>query len=260
MAGVSAPNGWSSSWWAISAQCAAGLVLYVTTSLSAGVLSGSAVLGVVVSGPVLLGAVVSWRRWGRGTHSLEPGPTRAHEPGFWALALVGSVVCFFGGQSLAVWLHGEYGSPAFDTAQSAQGATPVPLLLFALVVAAPVGEEALMRGLIYPLLRRRWSVVVSALVSSLAFAVLHGNVVQVAVTLPLGMLLAFVYEHVNRLWPVIVLHSLFNLASILVPVDLIAVMATPVVFSMALAGVVTVLAVMHPSADRGDRGEGALSR
>lgn len=211
-------------------------------------------MGVVVCGPVILGAVVFWRRWERGTWTPESGSTGIDEPRFWGLALVGLVLCFVGGQSSAVWLHTEYGSPAFDSAQSTQSGAPLVLLLFALVVAAPVGEEALMRGLVYPLLRRRWPVVVSALVSSLAFAALHGNIVQVAVALPLGLLLAFVYERVDRLWPVIVLHSLFNLASILVPVSLVAVMATPAVFSIALAGVVAVLMALHPIAGRGDRG------
>lgn len=260
MAGVSDRGGWSASWWVIGAQCLAGLALYVTTSLSVGLLSGSAVLGVVVCGPVLLGAVVLWRRWDRGTWSPGPGTTRANEPRFWALALVGLLFCFLGGQSLAVWLHTEYGSSAFDTVQNAQSAAPVMSLLFALLVAAPMAEEALMRGLVYSLLRRRWSVIASALVSSLTFAALHGNLVQIAVALPLGMLLAFIYEHVNRLWPVIVLHSLFNLASALVPVALVAVMATPAVFSIMLAGVVALLVAMYPTTGQADHGERALSR
>ncbi|MGW5875370.1 CPBP family intramembrane glutamic endopeptidase [Nocardiopsis terrae] len=159
-----------------------------------------------------------------------------------------------------MWLYAEYGSPVFDAAQSAQNTVPVVLLLFALVVAAPAGEEALMRGLIYPLLRRRWPVLASTLVSSVTFAALHGNPVQIAVALPLGMLLAFVYEHVPRLWPVIVLHALFNLASALVPVYLVEAMATPVVFSVALTGVVAVLVAVHPVTAGGDREGKALSR
>ena len=127
---------------------------------------------------------------------------------------------------------------------------PVLLLLFAMVVAAPAGEEALMRGLVYPLLRRRWPVAAAALVSSLAFALLHGNLVQIAVALPLGLLLAFVYEHVRRLWPVIVLHALFNLAAALVPVPLVEVLATPAVFTIALAGATAVLVAVYPRQPR----------
>lgn len=247
----------SSSWWAIGAQCAAGLALYVAVSLSVALLSGSAVLGAVVSGLLTLGAVVAWRRWQRGTSAPGPLSARAQDPGFWGLVLFGMVLCFFGGQSLALWLHDRYGSSGFDSVQGAQNAVPVLLLLFAMVVAAPAGEEALMRGLVYPLLRRRWPVVVSALVSSLVFAVLHGNLVQIAVALPLGVLLAFVYEHVNRLWPVVVLHALFNLASALVPMSLIEVLATPAVFSIALFGAAAVLVAVHPG--RQPRGLGVTS-
>ncbi|MFE1170376.1 CPBP family intramembrane glutamic endopeptidase [Nocardiopsis sp. NPDC058789] len=246
MSAPSVSTGRSSSWWAITAQCAAGLALYVSTSLSVALLSGSAVLGAVVSGLVILGAVVVWRRWQNGTWAPGPLSARAQDPGFWGLVLFGLVLCFFGGQALALWLHARYGSSAFDSVQGAQNAVPVLLLLFAMIVAAPAGEEALMRGLVHPLLRRRWPVVVSALVSSLVFAALHGNLVQIAVALPLGVLLAFVYEHVNRLWPVIVLHALFNLASALVPVPLIEVLATPAVFCPALAGAAAVLVAVHP--------------
>ncbi|MEV2278287.1 type II CAAX endopeptidase family protein [Nocardiopsis sp. NPDC049922] len=242
-------GGRSHSWWAIIAQCAVGLLLYVTVSLTVGLLSGSAVLGAAVSGPVVFGAVVVWRRWAFGAWSSRPVSEQAKEPRFWAFVLVGLVLCFLGGQSLAVWLYSALGSSAFDTAQSAQNAAPVALLLFALLVAAPAGEEALMRGLIHPLLRRRWPVLASALVSSAVFAALHGNLVQVAVALPLGVLLAFVHEHVGRLLPVVALHALFNLASVVVPVPLVEAMATPAVFAAVLLGAVAVLTVLHPTRD-----------
>ncbi|MDE3723972.1 type II CAAX endopeptidase family protein [Nocardiopsis sp. N85] len=250
---TSAHSGRSRSWAAIIAQCAAGLVLYVTVSFTVGLLSGSPVLGAAVSGPVVLGAVAIWRRRTFGSGASRPVSEQAREAGFWVFALAGLMLCFLGGQSLAVWLYAEYGSPVFDAAQSAQSAVPVALLLFALVVAAPAGEEALMRGLVYPLLRRRWPVVVSALVSSVVFAALHGNPVQIAVALPLGMLLAFVYEHVGRLWPVIALHALFNLASVLVPVHLVEAMATPVVFSTMLVGAAAALMMLYPARSDGER-------
>ncbi|GAB2481167.1 CPBP family intramembrane glutamic endopeptidase [Nocardiopsis aegyptia] len=249
----SARRGRSRSWWAIIAQCAAGLLLYVGVSLTVGMLSGSAVLGVAVSGPVVFGAVAVWRRRTFGAWSARLVSDQAKEPRFWVFVLVGLVMCFLGSQSLAVWLYDALGSPAFDTAQSAQNAAPVALLLLALVVAAPAGEEALMRGLIHPLLRRRWPVAASALASSAVFAALHGNLVQVAVALPLGVLLAFVYEHVGRLWPVVALHALFNLASVVVPVRLVEAMATPVVFSAVLLGAAAVLAVLHPTPGNDDR-------
>ncbi|WP_053617999.1 CPBP family intramembrane glutamic endopeptidase [Nocardiopsis sp. NRRL B-16309] len=221
-------------------------------SLTVGLLSGSAVLGAAVSGPVVLGAVVVWRRWTFGAWSAGPVSEQARGIQFWALALTGLVMCFLGGQTLAVWLYAALGSTSFDATQNAQNAVPVALLLFALVIAAPVGEEALIRGLIYPLLRRRWPALAAALVSSAVFAALHGNLVQVAVALPLGVLLALVYEHVGMLWPVVALHALFNLASVLVPVPLVEAMATPVVFSLALAGAAVVMMALHPTDDDRD--------
>ncbi|MGW5875369.1 hypothetical protein ACWFMI_02285 [Nocardiopsis terrae] len=72
MTGVRAGGGRSCSWWVISAQCVGGLALYVTTSLSVGLLSGSAVLGAIVSGLVVLCAVALWRRRAPTRRALSP--------------------------------------------------------------------------------------------------------------------------------------------------------------------------------------------
>ncbi|WP_435113718.1 CPBP family intramembrane glutamic endopeptidase [Nocardiopsis synnemataformans] len=244
---MSVSNNRSRSWLVILTQCAAGLLLYITTSFTVGLLSGSPVLGAAVSGPLVLGAVVAWRRWTFGAWSSQPASGKVEKTEFWAIVMVGLVLCFLGGQTLAVSIYTEYGSPTFDAAQSSRDAVPVVVLLLALVVAAPAGEEALMRGLIYPLLRLRLPVLSAALMSSTMFAALHGNPVQIAVALPLGMLLAFVYEHVRRICPVIALHALFNLASVLVPVHLVEAVATPAVFSIALVGTASILILLHPS-------------
>jgi membrane protease YdiL (CAAX protease family) len=66
--------------------------------------------------------------------------------------------------------------------------------------------------------------------------VLHGNLVQIALTVPLGMLLAFVYEACQRLWPVILMHVVFNMASSFVPPELIRPIAQlPLVLALLVA-------------------------
>src|SRR5699024_12270471 len=118
--------------------------------------------------------------------------------------------------------------PPFPTRRSSDLALVLPLSL----VIAPIGEEALLRGLIYPVLRKRVSVLVAVLISATTFALMHGNIVQIAATLPLAVLLALVYERTRSLWPCVLAHVGFNLAATLIPVRVLLIWANP--FSIGL--------------------------
>lgn len=95
-------------------------------------------------------------------------------------------------------------------------------LLLAVVAAgilAPLAEEVLFRGLLYRALRRRQSVALAAVLTSLAFAVIHTEIVVsqplalINLTL-LAVLWAVLYERTGSLVVPIVAHSVFNLMSI----------------------------------------------
>lgn len=77
-------------------------------------------------------------------------------------------------------------------------------------VVAPIGEEAAFRGLLFPWLRDRTGLWLAALLSAFAFAILHSILVLVPALLVVGIALAVVYHRSGSLWPVIVMHGLFN--------------------------------------------------
>lgn len=86
----------------------------------------------------------------------------------------------------------------------------------AVVVAAPVAEEVLFRGLVFAALRVRLSFGWSAALVGGGFGLLHltgpetiGAVVQLAA---FGALLCWVYERTRSLWPAIALHAANNAA------------------------------------------------
>jgi membrane protease YdiL (CAAX protease family) len=83
-------------------------------------------------------------------------------------------------------------------------------LVLAVVVMAPLAEEALFRGLLFGGLRRRVGPVLAALVSAAVFGAAHMNG---SLFLPLavaGFLLALVYERSRSLWPSTVAHATLN--------------------------------------------------
>ncbi|MFF1880230.1 CPBP family intramembrane glutamic endopeptidase [Pseudarthrobacter sp. NPDC058196] len=185
---------------------------------------GTAVLGGLVA--LLVGAARLFRpRWFAHAPAVRPV---AGTPHFTRTVLGCLVLAFLAGQSLALWLYTLGGSAGFDESTRARADVgPVVALLLALV-AGPVAEEMLFRGLLYPLLRRRVGIVAAVLITATGFSLLHANVVQFAATLPLAVLLALVYERSRVLWPSVLLHLAFNLAAVLVPAQLLGALANPV--------------------------------
>ncbi len=77
-------------------------------------------------------------------------------------------------------------------------------------VAAPIVEEFIFRGLLYPLMRKRIKVVMAVILSALAFAALHFLPPLIPALLTMGVVLAIVVERYNSLYPAIVVHALNN--------------------------------------------------
>lgn len=235
-----------------SAIIAGNLALYIAVAIAVGAATGDPVAGAAASGAAVLIAVLIWRRGDLGRSLItEPSP-EIREPVFWAFAVMGLGICWLLGQGVAEMIYRWQGSEGFDAVTASRQGTPLPLLLITALVIAPAGEEALMRGLVYPVMKSHWPVLAAAFVSSAVFALLHGNLVQIALTLPLGILLALVYEASQRLWPVIIMHMAFNGLSI-VPRSAIESMAASK-HSIAFAGVllaalVLCVAAIYPRAD-----------
>jgi uncharacterized protein len=79
------------------------------------------------------------------------------------------------------------------------------------VVIAPFGEELFFRGFLYRSLRRRRSVTVSVLVSSVAFGLVHVFPLLIPALVVVGAGLALVYERRQSLLASMVAHATFNL-------------------------------------------------
>jgi ABC-2 type transport system permease protein len=79
------------------------------------------------------------------------------------------------------------------------------VFLTTLVLAAPIFEEWLFRGLLYRSLRRSWGLVTSVAISALLFTAIHPMASSVAV-LGLGVATAVVLERTGRLWSSMLVH------------------------------------------------------
>lgn len=93
--------------------------------------------------------------------------------------------------------------------------TPQIVWIILLVcVLVPIGEEMFFRGFMYGMLRR-WGVAAAAVLSALAFAAVHQQIVHFLPIALLGVILAGLYERTGSLLPAMVVHAANNLVAVL---------------------------------------------
>ena len=83
-------------------------------------------------------------------------------------------------------------------------------LLFSAIIVAPMVEEIIFRGYIYPILKRYSHRLFAGFMTSLLFAVVHGHVEGLVPLLFLAIILTFCYEVTGSIFVPILIHALFN--------------------------------------------------
>ncbi len=84
------------------------------------------------------------------------------------------------------------------------------LMILATVVAAPLVEEIIFRGLVLSRLRRVMPGWLAVLLSALAFGVCHGQIVWICYAFVLGLIFGTMALRSRSIWPSFVAHVLFN--------------------------------------------------
>ena len=98
----------------------------------------------------------------------------------------------------------------FYTEQLPQTPLAIVLAGITVVLIAPVAEEILFRGIIHRLAGRIWGSSAAAILSALAFALLHGEPWYLLALFGLGLLLSYIYEATGSLTPCCVTHGVHN--------------------------------------------------
>ncbi len=134
----------------------------------------------------------------------------------WALPLL--VLVQFVGMAVANLLlvlpfaGSSYENPQIEaiTSGGTLSGTDLWLLMILIAVVAPLAEELFFRGMLYPLLRRRWSLWPAILLNGLLFALIHVLPPLLPGLFLVGVVLAWVREKSGSIVPCILLHALQN--------------------------------------------------
>jgi membrane protease YdiL (CAAX protease family) len=207
---------------AVSAYVLGNLLLQILLAVTGGdpeTLWMLALLGNLVLSVLLLGALAVYLWWrGIAWRDAFGAPRGGFVAGIVAyLAALPLVLLALAATQAAYHAVGWELTPQPVAALFAQTeSVPIVLLIagFAVVVA-PVFEETLFRGFIYPVLKTKWGLWPALVVVSLVFAAIHFHVPSLLPLFLLGIALGLAYESSGTLLAPIVLHAVFNGTNIL---------------------------------------------
>lgn len=153
--------------------------------------------------------VVIWRK----RHTNSPLIAKIRKS-WWRLsldvlaAILETIAIYLGATTIALLAKNAMNAPS--PIQNITDEVPIAAFAALSILVVPIGEEALMRGFVYPIMRQRFSAPVTIALSACLFALLHGNIVQIILTLPLGIACGYMYEQTHSLTQCIGIHMLFN--------------------------------------------------
>lgn len=153
--------------------------------------------------------VVIWRK----RHANSPLIAKIRKS-WWRLsldtlaAILETIAIYMGASTIALLVKNALNAPS--PIQNVTDEVPLAAIAALSILVVPIGEEALMRGFVYPIMRQQFSAPVTIALSACLFALLHGNIVQIILTLPLGIACGCMYEQTHSLMQCIGIHMLFN--------------------------------------------------
>lgn len=103
-------------------------------------------------------------------------------------------------------------SSSYENASKAQYALPVWLGIIIYGLISPMVEEFLFRLVIFGRMKRRFSYLISILVTSVFFGLYHGNMVQGIYGTLMGILMCLACEYVHSVLGAFAVHSIANLS------------------------------------------------
>lgn len=136
----------------------------------------------------------------------------ARNYGFLAVAGLGAML----GLNMLLELTGlTDNSTAYQAVAESQYAADIWLGLILYVLAAPLAEELLFRGIIYNCAKSAFKPVAAMLAAAVFFGAYHGNSVQGIYGFLMGCLFIYAYEYFGDFRIVVVMHGFLNLFSYL---------------------------------------------
>lgn len=116
-------------------------------------------------------------------------------------------------QVTVTWYYNTFGDSLLDN-YNATVTENEELYIILTLFFAPVLEEILMRGVVYPTLKNICKPWIATLISAFVFAIMHGTIVHLVVGMVCGIYFLLSYEYTGKLRYAILSHMVYNFLSI----------------------------------------------
>lgn len=191
--------------------CAA-IATYVALMIVTNAITRNMIIALAGTNLLTTACVIDWRKH----HSAQPLIARRNiDPIRYIGVILIIIIVNMGSTNIALWVKQFLNAPS--PIQKLMETTPLTTIIAASLIAAPLGEESLLRGFIYPMLRKHLPAPLTIAITACLFALLHSNLVQIVLTLQLGIVLGYLYEQTHDLRVCIGAHMLFNLMTVVLP-------------------------------------------
>jgi len=111
------------------------------------------------------------------------------------------------------WVKANFGGEGQKTVKLLSETNDLGMIgamAFAAVIVAPIVEEVIFRGYIYPVVKRYSERSFAALFTGVLFGVIHFNLLSLPTLVVMGVVLVVLYEVTGSLWVTIACHAAFN--------------------------------------------------
>lgn len=116
------------------------------------------------------------------------------------------------------WIEKVTHAPAEQSIVSVlRTSSDVPLIAvicFSAAIAAPLVEELIFRGYLYPIMKKYTGAWFALITTSLLFGIIHVSLVPLIPLAIFGAVLVLLYEYTGTIWTPIIAHCIFNTATL----------------------------------------------
>ena len=210
-----------------------GLQKIPNVSTMVSMLIGDAVFSVLFG--LLYGHCFVWHQWTSNPYASKPN-YKLKQSAWFVICLL-FLVSYIFGQAVTAYVGIKLPSDYVNTYRDLKS-YELYLYLFVAVTFGPIVEEFLFRGFFYKYLRRRYSVFVCAIVSSVVFGLSHGTTEHMPMTCAFGLFLCFIFELTGKIRYCIGFHILANL------LGMVYIVAIPISYVFCIVVYFIYIAVM----------------
>ena len=117
------------------------------------------------------------------------------------------------------WIEQVTHAPAEQSIVSVlRHSSDIPLVVvicFSAAIAAPLVEELIFRGYLYPIMKKYTGAWFALVTTSLLFGIIHVSLVPFIPLAIFGAMLVLLYEYTGSIWTPIIAHCIFNTATLI---------------------------------------------